>query len=366
MSISAPAASPAKIDPATLDPDKLNAFVGKAVGDIAAGASAALVVIGDRLGLYRALAESGALTSAELANRTETDERYVREWLSNQTAGGYVEYDPATATFTLPPEHAFMLADASSPVYVQGAFQIIEAVFAVEPQITQAFRTGRGFGWHEHDKRLFEGVERFFRPSYNAHLIGEWIPSLESVEAKLKAGARVADVGCGHGSSSVIMAEAYPKSEVVGFDNHEPSIAWARQAAAAAARTNATFEVARAQDYPGTSYDLVTFFDCLHDMGDPVGAARHVLESLAPDGTWMLVEPYAGDRLEDNINPVGRAYYAFSTTICTPSSKAQEVGLGLGAQAGEARMRRVVTEAGFTRFRRTAETPFNIVYEVRP
>ena len=362
MSVSTPAAA----STAAIDPDKLNAFAGKAIGEISAAVSAALVVIGDRLGLYRALADSGPITSAGLARKTNTDERYVREWLGNQAAGGYVEYDAASATYLMPPEQAFMLADQTSPLYVQGAFAMIEAVFAVEPQITEAFRTGRGFGWHEHDARLFEGVERFFRPSYNAHLLSAWIPALEDVESKLQRGARIADVGCGHGSSTLIMAQAYPASSVVGFDYHAPSIDWARKTAAAAQCKSASFEVARAQDYPGAAYDFVTFFDCLHDMGDPVGAARHVLKSLAPDGTWLLVEPFANDRLEENLNPVSRAYYAFSTMICTPASKAQEVGLGLGAQAGEARIRQVVTEAGFTRFRRAAETPFNIVYEVRP
>ncbi len=352
--------------PTAIDNDKLHAFAGKAVSDIAAAASAALVVIGDRLGLYRALAEGGAQTSAQLAERTHTDERYVREWLANQTAGGYLEYDASDGAYTLPPEQAFMLADATSPLYVQGAFAMIEAVFAVEPQITDAFRTGRGFGWHEHDPRLFSGVERFFRPSYNAHLVTAWIPALEGVEDKLRRGARIADVGCGYGSSSLIMAQAYPNSTIVGFDYHAASIDHAREAARTAGARNASFTVARAQEYPGAGYDLVTFFDCLHDMGDPVGAARHVLASLAPDGAWLLVEPFANDRLEDNVNPVGRAYYAFSTTICTPASKAQEVGLALGAQAGEERIRRVVAEAGFTRFRRAAETPFNIVYEVRP
>jgi 2-polyprenyl-3-methyl-5-hydroxy-6-metoxy-1,4-benzoquinol methylase len=360
------AASPPSTAPAALDAEKLNAFAGKTIGDIGAAASAALVVIGDRLGLYRALAGSGPLGSADLAQKTGTDERYVREWLANQAAGGYVEYDAATATYVLPPENAFILADQTSPFYMQGAFTVIEAMFAVEPQITEAFRTGRGFGWHEHDPRLFDGVERFFRPSYNAHLVSAWIPALAGVEVKLRRGARVADLGCGYGSSTVLIAQAYPESTVVGFDYHQPSIESARKAAATAGAKAVSFEVARAQDYPGTAYDLVTCFDCLHDMGDPVGAARHVLQSLAPDGTWMLVEPYANDRLEDNLNPIGRAYYAFSTTICTPASKAQEVGLALGAQAGEARMRHVVTEAGFTRFRRVAETPFNLVYEVRP
>jgi 2-polyprenyl-3-methyl-5-hydroxy-6-metoxy-1,4-benzoquinol methylase len=361
MAVNAPSAAPAP-----MDPEKLQAFAGKAVGEISAAVSAALVVIGDRLGLYRALADSGPVTSHELAQLTGTNERYVREWLSNQAAGGYLEYDAGSATFFLPPEHAHMLANPTSPIYVQGAFQMIQAVFAVEPQITEAFRTGRGFGWHEHDTRLFEGVARFFRPGYNANLVSAWIPALTGVDEKLQRGARVADIGCGHGSSSIILAQAYPQSTVVGFDYHDSSIESAREAARSAGCGNASFEVARAQDYPGTGYDLVTFFDCLHDMGDPVGAARHVLKSLAPDGTWLLVEPYANDCLEDNLNPIGRVYYAFSTTICTPASKAQEVGLGLGAQAGEARIRDVVTKAGFTRFRRAAETPFNLIYEIRP
>jgi ubiquinone/menaquinone biosynthesis C-methylase UbiE len=349
-----------------MDSEKLHAFAGKTVAEISAAVSAALVVIGDRLGLYRALAENGPVTSHELAAATGTDERYLREWLANQTAGGYIEYDPTFATYLLPVEHAYMLANPTSPMYVQGAFQMIQAVFAVEPQITDAFRTGSGFGWHEHDTRLFEGVARFFRPGYNANLVTAWIPALTDVEEKLRRGAHIADVGCGHGSSSIIMAQAFPRSSVVGFDYHRQSIESARREASAAGCQNVSFDVARAQDYPGTSYDLVTFFDCLHDMGDPVGAARHVRKSLAPDGTWLLVEPYANDRLEDNLNPIGRVYYAFSTTICTPASKAQEVGLGLGAQAGETRIRQVVTQAGFTRFRRAAQTPFNLVYEVRP
>lgn len=349
-----------------LDTEKLHAFAGKVIGEIGAAVSAALVVIGDRLGLYRALAAHGPLTSIQLAEKTNTDERYVREWLANQAAGGFVIYDAAAVTFALPPEHAYMLADADSPLNVQGAFAMIESVFADGPRITDAFRTGKGFAWHEHDERLFEGVERFFRPSYNAHLIGTWIPALAGVEDKLRAGGRVADVGCGHGASTLLMAQAYPQSTIVGFDYHEPSIASARRKAASAGCNRLSFERARAQNFPGTGYDLVTFFDCLHDMGDPITAARHVRDSLAPNGTWMLVEPFANDRLEENLTPVGRAYYGFSTLICTPASKAQEVGLALGAQAGESRIRRIVTDAGFSRFRRVAETPFNIVYEVRP
>ena len=351
---------------APIDEAKLNAFAGKAVGDIGAAISAALVVLGDKLGLYKALAPA-PLTSAELAERTGTRERYVREWLANQAAGGYVEYDPQSERYTLPAEQAFMLADDASPLNVQGAFEMIEAVFAVEPQIADRFRSGSGFGWHEHDPRLFHGVERFFRPSYNAHLVDSWIPALEGVEARLRAGAKVADIGCGHGASTIVMAKAYPNSTFVAFDYHQPSIERARKAAqAAGVADRIRFEVARAQDFPGTDYDFAACFDCLHDMGDPVGAAKHVRSALRPDATWMLVEPFANDRLEDNLNPVGRVYYGASTFICTPASLAQEVGLALGAQAGEGRIRKVVTEAGFGHFRRAAETPFNIVYEVRP
>ncbi|MBV8601713.1 MAG: methyltransferase domain-containing protein, partial [Candidatus Eremiobacteraeota bacterium] len=312
----------------TPDPDKLNAFIGKALTDMGAAASAALVVIGDKLGLYRELGKGEPLTASELASRTNSNERYVREWLSNQAAGGYVEYDPATQKFSLPPEQAFMLADESSPLYLHGFFQILQAMMAAGPQISERFRTGKGFGWHEHDVRLFEGTERFFRPGYNANLIASWIPSLDGVEAKLRSGVSVADVGCGLGASTIIMAEAYPKSRFVGFDYHAGSIEKARERAkVAGVQDRVTFEVAKAKDFPGKDYELVAFFDCLHDMGDPVGAAKHIRESLAKDGTWLLVEPFANDRLEDNLNPIGRIFYAASTMLCTPSSLSQEVGL---------------------------------------
>jgi ubiquinone/menaquinone biosynthesis C-methylase UbiE len=351
----------------TIDQHKLEAFVGQAVTDISATISAALVVMGDELGLYRAMAHAGPLSSTEIAARTGTTERYVREWLANQSAGGYVSYDSSTQCYTLPDEQAMVLADETSPVYLPGAFALALATLRDEPRIASSFRTGEGCGWHEHNSGVFEGVERFFQPSYTAHLVSSWLPALAGVEAKLKAGARVADVGCGHGASTLIMAEAYPNSTFIGFDYHAASIERARAAAAAASLSDRVrFEVASAKEYPGSGYDLVTVFDCLHDMGDPVGASRHVLRSLAPDGTWMIVEPFAGDRLEENLNPVGRTYYAFSTLLCTPSSLAQEVGLGLGAQAGEARIREVVVGAGFTRFHRAAETPFNLVFEARP
>ena len=350
-----------------LDPTLLNEFIGKALNDMGAAMSAALVVIGDRLGLYKALHLHGPLTSAELAERTGTHERYVREWLANQAAGGYLTYDPASALYTLPPEQAFMLADESSPLFVHGLFQVIQSAMIDEPRVTEAFRTGRGVGWHEHDHRLFEGTERFFRPGYNAHLVSEWLPALEAVTAKLEAGATVADVGCGLGASTILMAQAFPRSRFFGFDYHGRSIELARERArAAGVAERVTFDVAPAKSFPGKNYDLVAFFDCLHDMGDPVGAARRVLESLAADGTWLIVEPFANDRVEQNFNPVGRLFYAASTMICTPASLSQEVGLGLGAQAGEPRIAAVIREAGFTRFRRATETPFNLVFEARP
>ena len=350
-----------------MDTEKLHEFVERAVGEMGAAFNAALVVIGDKLGLYKAMAGAGPLTSAELAKKTGTAERYVREWLSAQAAGGFVTYDPATRRFTLPPEQAFCLADDSSPTFLPGGFQTIVALMRDEAKIADAFRSGKGVGWHEHDPGLFEGTERFFRPNYAANLVTSWIPALEGVEQQLRSGARVADVGCGHGASTILLAEAYPKSTFVGFDYHEPSISWARKAASrAGVADRVRFEVASSKAYPGKGYDLVAFFDCLHDMGDPVGAAAHVRASLAKDGTWLLVEPFAHDRLEDNLNAVGRVFYGASTLVCTPASLAQDVGLALGAQAGEARLREVVTSAGFTRFRRATETPFNLVFEVRP
>ena len=349
-----------------IDQAKLEKFMGQAVGEMGAAMNAALVILGERLGLYKAMAGAGPLTSAELARKTGTTERYVREWLAAQAAGDYVAYDPATGQYTLPDEQAFALAVEDGPAYLPGAFQIISAVFKDQARIAEAFRTGAGVGWHEHDPDLFEGTERFFRPNYAANLVSSWIPALDGVEAKLRAGAKVADVGCGHGASTVLMAQAYPKSQFVGFDYHAPSIehAWI-SASQAGVQDRVGFQVAWAKGFPGKGYDLVAFFDCLHDMGDPTGAAAHVRETLAPQGTWMIVEPYANDRLEENLNPVGRVYYCASTMICTPASRAQEVGLALGAQAGEARLRDVVMSGGFTRFRRAAQTPFNLVFEAR-
>jgi 2-polyprenyl-3-methyl-5-hydroxy-6-metoxy-1,4-benzoquinol methylase len=346
---------------------KLHEFVMKGVTEMGAALNAALIVVGDKLGLYKAMAGAGPLTSAELAARTKTTERYVREWLAAQAAGGFVTYDPATSKYTLPPEQAMALADENSPVFLAGAFYVVAACMKDEEKITDAFRTGKGVGWHEHHPCLFVGTERFFRPNYRANLVSQWIPALGDVEAKLKAGAQVADIGCGLGTSTILMAQAYPKSTFTGFDYHPESIALAQQAAARAGVSDQVkFEVAKAKDYPGKGYELVTFFDCLHDMGDPAGAAKHVIETLAPNGTWMIVEPFANDKLEDNLTPVGRAFYSASTMLCTPASLSQEVGLALGAQAGEGRLAKVLHSAGFTRVRRAAETPFNIVLEARP
>ena len=354
-------------DPVAVDGDKLMQFVFRAVDEVGATLNAALVVMGDKLGLYRALADGGALSPGELAARTETAERYVREWLNAQAAGGFVTYDPDSGRYALAPEQKVAMTDESSPAYLPGFFQIAVGSVLDSPRITEAARTGQGIGWGDHVHDVHEGCERFFRPGYNAHLTTEWLPALDGVAEKLQRGARVADVGCGHGASTILMAQAYPNSSFVGSDYHSGSIETARERAReAGVEDRVTFEVSPASSYSGEGYDLVTVFDCLHDMGDPVGAARHVRSTLAGDGTWMIVEPNAGDRVEDNLNPVGRAYYAFSTLLCTPASLSQEVGLALGAQAGEARIRDVVTAGGFSRFGRAAETPFNAVFEARP
>ena len=349
-----------------IDMDKLNAFMGRFVGDIGAAMHAGTVLLGDQLGLYKALA-AGPMSAEQLARATQTDARYVREWLSAQAASGYVEYDAAADHFHMTEEQVFALATEGSPAFIPGAFQVVLGALRSVPRLAGVFRTGLGYGWHEHDAMLFQGTERFFRPGYAANRASSWIPALDGVDSKLESGARVADVGCGHGASTVLMAQAYPKASFVGFDYHAPSIEWARKAAAeAGVADRVTFEVAAAKNFPGKDYDLVAFFDCLHDMGDPVGASRHVRAALKPDGCWMIVEPFANDALQDNLNPVGRLYYSASTLVCTPASKSQEVGLALGAQAGEKRLRGVVTEGGFKHFRRATETPFNLVFEARP
>jgi 2-polyprenyl-3-methyl-5-hydroxy-6-metoxy-1,4-benzoquinol methylase len=348
-----------------VDEQRLNAFLGKAVGDLGAAVSAALVSIGDELGFYKALAAE-PLTPGELAVRTGTNERYVGEWLANQAAGGYVEYDAATQTFSLSPEQALCLADASGPADLPGAYSIVRDLFHVRERALENFRTGKGMEWGEHHPCLFQGTERFFRASYNASLLTSWLPALDGAVDKLKQGARVADVGCGHGASTILMAQAFPDSTFVGFDYHDSSIETARKRAEVAGLSNVRFAVADATSYDGGRYDLIAFFDCLHDMANPAGAARHARESVTADGHVMVVEPFANDRLEDNLNPVGRVYYGASALVCVPVSLAKN-GPALGAQAGEQRLRDVlVRQGGFTRFRRATETPFNMVLEARP
>jgi 2-polyprenyl-3-methyl-5-hydroxy-6-metoxy-1,4-benzoquinol methylase len=349
------------------DPAKLEQFMHKMVGDMAAAMSGSLVITGVKLGLYGKLAQIGPASSHQLADTLNLDERYVREWLSAQAASGFVDYDAENERFSMNPEQMMALANEDSPVYVAPAFELIASGYIDEPKITDAFQSGEGVGWHEHHECLFRGCEKFFRPGYRANLISGWLPALSSVVEKLERGAKVADIGCGAGASTIIMAAAFPKSEFIGFDYHDKSIGRAREAAKeAGVLPNLRFEVAKAKEAPGHDFDLVCTFDCLHDMGDPVGAATHVHEMLKPDGTFMIVEPMAGDTLTDNLNPVGRMYYSASTMICTPGSKAQEVGLALGAQAGEARLRDVLTKAGFKSVRRAAETPFNMVIEAKP
>ncbi|GGO63379.1 class I SAM-dependent methyltransferase [Nonomuraea cavernae] len=347
-----------------MDNDQVNAFMERFVTDLAATDAAGSVVIGHRLGLYRALTR-GPATPEEFAERTGCHPRYLTEWLRGQAAGGYVEHDPRTGRFSLTEEQAFCLADPDGP-NVPAAFLIALGMLRAEPRITEAFRTGAGVGWHEHHEDVFIGCDAFFRPGYAAALVPDWIPALDGVDAKLTAGARVADVGCGLGSSSILLAEAYPRTTVTGFDYHAESIARARARAAEKGLTDRVgFEVATAQTFTGADVDLVTMFDCLHDMGDPLGAARRVREALAPDGTWLLVEPFASDRVEENFTPIGRLYYSASTFLCVPNGLSQPGGYALGAQAGEAAIHEVMTDAGFTRFRRAAQTPFNLVYEIR-
>jgi ubiquinone/menaquinone biosynthesis C-methylase UbiE len=350
----------------TINQDKLGELLGRFVGDLGATAAAGNVVVGHRLGLYRSLAE-GPATAEELARRTGTDPRYVAEWLRGQAAGGYVSCDPEAITFSLTDEQAFALADPDGALYLPGAFLLALGALRAESQVTDAFRSGTGMGWHEHHEDVFAGCEMFFRPGYVANLTTSWIPALDGVAEKLAAGGRVADVGCGHGASTVLLAQAYPASAITGSDYHQASVDTARKRAADAGLAGrARFEVASAQTFSGTGYDLVATFDCLHDMGDPVGAARHIRQAVDADGTWLIVEPLTGDTLAENLNPVSRVYYSFSTFICVPAARSQPGGYALGAQAGEAAIREVTSQAGFSRFRRAAETPFNAVYEARP
>ena len=349
-----------------MDETRLMDFIHRFVGDLGATVAAGNVVIGHRLGLYAAVA-SGPGTADDIAARVQCDPRYVAEWLRGQAAGGYVEYDPASETYSLTEEQAFVLTDPDGAVYAPGAFVLALGALQAQDRIVEAFRTGTGVGWHEHDADVFVGCELFFRPGYLANLVPSWIPALDGVADKLRGGAKVADIGCGLGASTILLAGEYPNSRFAGSDYHDGSIELARKRAAdAGVADRVSFEVASAQTFAGSGYDLVATFDCLHDMGDPLGAARHVGQALADDGTWLIVEPAAGDTVSDNLNPVGRVYYNFSTLLCVPNAKSQDGGYALGAQAGEAAIRRVVTDAGFTRFRRAAETPFNLVFEARP
>ncbi len=363
MATTGPALSPSSPP----DMAKLEAFMGRAVGDMGAALHAVLILLGDRLGLYKAMADGAPVTPGDLALRTGTSERYVREWLNANAASGYVLYDSSRVAYTLPPEQALALAMDESPAFIPGIFQIVSACFHDSDRIEDAFRTGAGMGWHEHHHDLFHGTERFFRPGYLANLTSSWIPALDGVEEKLQRGGKVADIGCGLGASTILMAKAYPASEFFGFDYHAGSIDLARKSANRQGLSDRVhFEVAPAKDYAGKNYDLVAFFDSLHDMGDPRGAAAHVRSTLEPDGTWMIVEPYAEDATEANHNPIGRVFYSASTMLCVPASLSQEVGAALGAQAGEQRIREVVTGGGFEKFRRATQTPFNLIFEARP
>lgn len=346
--------------------DKVETFLGQVVNDIAAAYSGVLIKIGHSLGLYKALAQSGTLSSAELAEKTGTNQRYILEWLNNQAAGGYVEYHPDQDRYNLPAEHVPVLADEDSPFFLAGSLGGLTAIYKIEEKLTEAFKTGGGIGWHEQDESLFYATEYLFRTGYKANLTSTWIPALTGIDEKLKRGGRVADVGCGHGASSIIMAQYYPKSSFVGFDYHQESIDVARQRAKeAGVEERVRFEVASAKDYPGSDYDLICFMDCLHDLGDPLGAVRHAFQAVADKGSLLLVEPHAGDRIEQNLNPVGRLFYAASTAFCTPNSLSQEVGSAFGAQAGEARFADIMFTAGFRQFKRATETPFNLIFEAR-
>jgi len=349
-----------------IDEAKLNEFMGKVVTELGAGLGFPMHRLGDQLGIWKAMAGAGPLTATEVAERCGCHERYIQEWLAAETTGGYIGYDADAKTYTLSDEVAFAMADESSPVFLGGAWQVATSVFESLPKLAEAYKTGEGVAWADHTHNLFEGVERFFRPGYNANLVSSWLPSLEGVVKKLEEGAKVADVGCGHGASTIIMAQAFPNSTFTGFDYHDASIVAARKEAAdAGVADRVSFEVAPAQSYPGNDYDLVTFFDCLHDMGDPDGAARHVKSTLAKGGTWMLVEPYSNGDLVADSNPVGRVFYASSASICLPASLADKGRRGLGNQVGDSEWESILAECGFSHCRRAAETPFNRVFEVR-
>ena len=349
-----------------LNEEKLHALLGQVVTEMGAAANGPLITIGDKLGLYTTLSESGSMTSSELAKKTNTAERYVREWLSAQAASGFIEYDPSLQKFSMTPEQTMVFGNRKSPVFMTGAFYAISSVYHDEPKILEAFKTGEGVSWGDHNNCLFCGTEKFFSPSYEGNLISSWIPSMNGVKEKLEKGAKVADIGCGHAASTIIMAKEFPNSSFIGFDFHPASIEQAKERAKDAGLTNVTFEVSTAKDFPGKDYDFITYFDCLHDMGDPVGACAHTKAALKADGSCMIVEPFANDSLEENLNPVGRAFYAFSTMLCTPCSLNQEVGRALGAQAGEKQLKEVITQGGFTHFKRAMETPFNLILEARP
>lgn len=349
-----------------LNENKLHDLLGKVVTEMGAAANGPLITIGDKLGLFTTLSESGHLTSQELASKTNTAERYVREWLSAQAASGYVEYDASSKKFFMSPEQAMVFGNRNSPVFMTGAFYAIASVYHDEPKIEKAFKTGEGVSWGDHSSCLFCGTEKFFSPSYEGNLLSNWIPSMDGVLEKLEKGAKVADIGCGHAASTIIMAKAFPNSTFIGFDFHAASIDQAKERAKDAGLDNISFQVSTAKEFPGKDYDFITYFDCLHDMGDPVGACEHAKAALKPDGTCMIVEPFAKDTLEENLNPVGRAFYAFSTMLCTPCSLNQEVGKALGAQAGEKQLKEVITKGGFSRFKRATETPFNLILEARP
>jgi len=352
---------------ADVNPDKLNQFIGKFLGDVGAAIHGPSILIGEQLGLYKALAAAGPLSSDGLAEKAGIPERYAREWLAGQAASGYVEYDVSTKRYWMTPEQAFALTVEDNPVYMPGVYYTIASTYKDQRKIAEAIKSGKGFGWHEHQNDLFIGTKKFFRPGYLANLVSSWLPSLEGVVPKLEAGARVADVGCGLGASTIIMAKAFPKSKFIGFDYHLESIEWAQNDAVTGNVTsNTDFEVSTAKDYRGPEYDLIAFFDCLHDMGDPVGAAKHARQRLKPDGTLIVVEPFAKDSVEQNLNPVGRIFYNASLLICVPASLSQEVAKGLGAQASDASLLGVFHEAGFSRVRKAIETPFNRVFEARP